>query len=67
MLKATRYALFREVARTGNSLVGVNLTALYTFISALAEVYTLKNFCHLSEHIVYLFLFRTESKMLIAE
>uniref|UniRef100_A0A915A6K8 Sulfhydryl oxidase n=2 Tax=Parascaris univalens TaxID=6257 RepID=A0A915A6K8_PARUN len=37
MLKATRYALFREVARTGHSLVGVNLTALYTFISALAE------------------------------
>ncbi|KHN70952.1 Sulfhydryl oxidase 2 [Toxocara canis] len=37
MLKAIRYALYREVARTGSSLNGANLTALYNFLSALAE------------------------------
>uniref|UniRef100_A0A1I8A1G4 Sulfhydryl oxidase n=1 Tax=Steinernema glaseri TaxID=37863 RepID=A0A1I8A1G4_9BILA len=37
MLKAMRYALFREVARTGNELSGANLTALYSFVDALAE------------------------------
>lgn len=36
MLKAMRYALFREVARTGDALQGVNLTALHSFVSALA-------------------------------
>ncbi|TKR80704.1 hypothetical protein L596_014733 [Steinernema carpocapsae] len=37
MLKAMRYALFREVARTGNELSGANLTALYSFVDALAD------------------------------
>ncbi|VDK28555.1 unnamed protein product, partial [Anisakis simplex] len=37
ILKATRYALYREVARFGDNFRGSNLTALYVFMSALAE------------------------------
>jgi hypothetical protein len=38
MLKALRYALLREVTRSGGYLHGSNLTALYTFVDALAQV-----------------------------
>uniref|UniRef100_A0A914C3Z0 Sulfhydryl oxidase n=1 Tax=Acrobeloides nanus TaxID=290746 RepID=A0A914C3Z0_9BILA len=37
MLKALRYALLREVTRSGGYLHGSNLTALYTFVDALAQ------------------------------
>uniref|UniRef100_A0A915D4D0 Sulfhydryl oxidase n=1 Tax=Ditylenchus dipsaci TaxID=166011 RepID=A0A915D4D0_9BILA len=37
MLKAVRYALYREVSRTGGNLFGANLTALYTFVNSLAS------------------------------
>ncbi|KAK6033329.1 thioredoxin [Ostertagia ostertagi] len=37
MLKAMRYALFRESSRSGGSLVGSNLTALHGFVSLLAD------------------------------
>nr|CDJ92431.1 Thioredoxin and Erv1 Alr domain containing protein [Haemonchus contortus] len=37
MLKAMRYALFRESTRTGTPLSGTNLTALHGFVSLLAD------------------------------
>ncbi|KAE9554184.1 hypothetical protein FO519_002605 [Halicephalobus sp. NKZ332] len=37
MLKAMRYAIFREVARNGGYLAGANLTSLYSFIDAVAQ------------------------------
>ncbi|VDP03929.1 unnamed protein product [Heligmosomoides polygyrus] len=37
MLKAMRYALFRESSRNGGQLVGSNLTALHAFVSLLAD------------------------------
>ena len=37
MLKAMRYAVFREVGRNGGNLSGPNLTALYSFVDALAQ------------------------------
>ncbi|CAJ0573389.1 unnamed protein product, partial [Mesorhabditis spiculigera] len=37
MLKAMRYALFRETARNGTPLQGQNLTALYQFLNALSD------------------------------
>ncbi|CAD6187199.1 unnamed protein product [Caenorhabditis auriculariae] len=37
MLKAMRYALFRESARTGAPLQAANLSALHSFISLLAD------------------------------
>ncbi|KAI1703457.1 erv1 / alr family domain-containing protein [Ditylenchus destructor] len=39
MLKAMRYALYREVSRTGGNLSGANLTALYTFVDMLASYF----------------------------
>ncbi|KJH40774.1 Erv1 / Alr family protein [Dictyocaulus viviparus] len=37
MLKALRYALYRESTRTGDPLTGTNLTALHSFVSLLAD------------------------------
>ncbi|KAK5972587.1 Sulfhydryl oxidase [Trichostrongylus colubriformis] len=37
MLKAMRYALFRESSRSGMPLFGTNLTALHAFVSLLAD------------------------------
>ncbi|CAB3399739.1 unnamed protein product [Caenorhabditis bovis] len=37
LLKAMRYALFRESVRTGGSLKAANLSALYSFTSLLAD------------------------------
>ncbi|CAJ0924411.1 unnamed protein product, partial [Mesorhabditis belari] len=37
MLKAMRYALYRETARNGTPLHGNNLTALYQFLNALSD------------------------------
>lgn len=37
MLKAMKYALYRETARTGGPLHGSNLTALLSFINLLAD------------------------------
>ncbi|KAK6040041.1 hypothetical protein COOONC_22454 [Cooperia oncophora] len=37
MLKAMRYALFRESSRSGGPLIGTNLTALHGFVSLLAD------------------------------
>ncbi|CCD61191.1 Sulfhydryl oxidase [Caenorhabditis elegans] len=39
MLKAMRYALFRESARTGAPLQAANLSALYEFTSLLADTF----------------------------
>lgn len=38
MLKAVRYAVYREVPRKGDHLSGDNLTALHSFVDALAKV-----------------------------
>ncbi|KAE9418066.1 hypothetical protein Angca_005187, partial [Angiostrongylus cantonensis] len=37
MLKAMRYALYRESSRTGGPLTGTNLTALHSFVGLLAD------------------------------
>ncbi|VDL70238.1 unnamed protein product [Nippostrongylus brasiliensis] len=39
MLKAMRYALFRESSRSGGPLTGTNLTALHAFVSLLADYF----------------------------
>lgn len=38
MLKAIRYALYREVSRTGGDLINENLTALHDFVNILSMV-----------------------------